>query len=484
MRPTSTFFASLLALGLWSSSGAAQTEDAKAKAKARFVRGIDRMEAEDYAGAVGEFERAYEHAPFAVILFNLGIAYAKLDRPVKAVEVLERVVAEPGSLSPQRVAQAKETIAAQGARIGRVAVKVDVDGAKVRVDGVDVGVAPLTLSLRSGLHFVEAVKVGYAPSRREVSVAGDAQAEVTLSLEATADGLGQLWVRSDLPGAEVLLDGKRVGTTPLTSSIPVVPGDHDVELRREGYRRASNRVSVGVGATAEVSLEPRPDRSAIAKGGSRLALTGDEASELVVTLDGERVGLYASPIALAPGPHAILIERGGYLATEVEVDVPKGETLTQVVSLEPTPETIEAHDASVTDYRIAAWSTLGVGVALIGAGVGYTVYNEGVRADKEDEFEAQLAPGERCSMAGLDDPYCVGLAEDIDAAGARRPIGYALMGAGAASAIASIIVFAVMPDPDRFRHELDEDAEQVFGGLQPTWCVTPSAATLGVVGVF
>lgn len=484
MRPISTFFASLLALGLWASVARAQTEEAKAKAKARFVRGVDRMEAEDYAGAVGEFERAYEHAPFAVILFNLGIAYAKLDRPVKSVEALERVVAEPGSLSPQRVTQAKATIASQRARIGQVTVEVDVEGAKVRVDGVAVGTAPLTVSLRSGLHFVEAVKVGYAPSRREVSVAGDAQAEVSFVLEATADGLGQLWVRSELPGAEVLLDGKRVGTTPLTSSIPVVPGEHQVALRREGYRTVSNRVTVGVGATAEVSLEPRPDRAAIAATGSRLALKGDEASELVVTLDGERVGLYASPIALAPGPHTILIERWGYLATEVELEVPKGETLTQVVSLEPTPETIEAHDASVTDYRIAAWSTLGAGVALIGAGVGYTIYNEGVRADKEDEFESQLAPGERCSMAGLGDPYCVGLAEDVDASGARRPIGYALMGAGAASAIASIVIFAVMPDPDRFRHELDEDAEQVFGSVQPTWSLTPNAATFGVVNRF
>jgi len=477
-------FVVLLLLVLWPSLAAAQSEDAKDEARARFVRGVERMEAKDYAGAANEFERAYEHASYAVILFNLGVAYAKLDLPVKAVDALERVVAEPGTLSSQRVAQAKETIAAQRKRIGQLEVKVDVPGATVRVDGVDVGRAPLTVSVRSGLHFVEAVEVGYAPSRREVLVAGEAQAEVALSLQATADGLGQLWVRSDLPGAEVILDGVRVGTTPMTSSIPVLPGEHDVELRREGYRNAVRRVTVGVGATADLSLEPRPNRSAIARGRSRLALTGDDARELVITLDGERFGLYQSPVAVAPGPHRVLVERGGYLATEVEVDVPRGETLTQAVSLEPTPETIEAHDASVADYRIAAWTTLGAGVALIGAGVGYTVYNEGVRADKEEQFEALLAPGQRCAMAGSTDLFCVDLAEDLDAGSARRPIGYALIGTGAASAIASIVLFAVMPDPDRFRPDLDDDAEEVFGSWRPSWSVRPGGAALGLVGRF
>jgi hypothetical protein len=50
-------------------------------------------------------------------------------------------------------------------------------------------------------------------------------------------------VESRPAGAKVYLDGKLLGTTPL--SLPSVPaGDHALRLERDGYRRWSTSVTV------------------------------------------------------------------------------------------------------------------------------------------------------------------------------------------------------------------------------------------------
>ena len=54
---------------------------------------------------------------------------------------------------------------------------------------------------------------------------------------------GALTVDSRPPGAKVFLDGKLVGTTPL--SLPSVPaGSHAIRLEHDGYRRWSSSVRV------------------------------------------------------------------------------------------------------------------------------------------------------------------------------------------------------------------------------------------------
>jgi hypothetical protein len=54
---------------------------------------------------------------------------------------------------------------------------------------------------------------------------------------------GVLVVESLPPGAEVFVDGKAVGTTPLVLA-RVDAGEHAVRLEREGYRRWSASVRI------------------------------------------------------------------------------------------------------------------------------------------------------------------------------------------------------------------------------------------------
>lgn len=139
-------------------------------------------------------------------------------------------------------------------------------GARVTVDGRDVGVTPVSVgSLRRGAHTVRFAHQGYVATQRRVRI-GSAQPaqsiEVTLaatrftrpatSSATAAQASGSLTVDSRPAGARVFVDGKQVGTTPLQVGT-VHAGDHAVRLERDGYRPWSRSVRVPGGGTSRVS---------------------------------------------------------------------------------------------------------------------------------------------------------------------------------------------------------------------------------------
>jgi hypothetical protein len=63
-------------------------------------------------------------------------------------------------------------------------------------------------------------------------------------------------VRVDTTGADVLVDGEQVGTTPLAVPVPLDPGKHTFIVRKEGYDSVERPISVSAGAstTLEIAL--------------------------------------------------------------------------------------------------------------------------------------------------------------------------------------------------------------------------------------
>ena len=96
---------------------------------------------------------------------------------------MRRALDDPGNLKSERIARAKQTIVQQSARIGTLRLQVSEPDASIRIDGRDVGLSPLdaVVSLESGVHYLEIVKPGFSPDRREVTVAGKDGAESTHS---------------------------------------------------------------------------------------------------------------------------------------------------------------------------------------------------------------------------------------------------------------------------------------------------------------
>jgi hypothetical protein len=68
---------------------------------------------------------------------------------------------------------------------------------------------------------------------------------------------GTVRILVSVPGAEILVDGAVVGTSPLANSIALAGGSHVVQARRPGFALAEQRVTVVAGDTIAVTLEPR-----------------------------------------------------------------------------------------------------------------------------------------------------------------------------------------------------------------------------------
>src|SRR5271154_2835885 len=83
---------------------AAPTEAARQEARDRFDRGLKLFNDGDNPGALAEFKRAFELIPNPLVLYNIGLVYAAMGRPVEAVDALDKVLATQGALSGDRLA--------------------------------------------------------------------------------------------------------------------------------------------------------------------------------------------------------------------------------------------------------------------------------------------------------------------------------------------------------------------------------------------
>src|ERR1019366_4662633 len=157
----------------------AATEVTRQEARDRFDRGLKLFNDGDNSGALAEFKRAFELIPNPLVLYNIGLVYSAMGRPVEAVDALDKVLAAQGALTGDRLARAKQTRDDQAARIARVSVVTNVPAA-IELDNVEVGHTPQTapLAVAGGVHVVGAVASGYVPMRKEVTVAGGATADV------------------------------------------------------------------------------------------------------------------------------------------------------------------------------------------------------------------------------------------------------------------------------------------------------------------
>jgi hypothetical protein len=118
-----------------------------------------------------------------------------------------------------------------------------VDGATVAVDGRELGLLPRSVDLGAGPHTIRVEKEGYRTFEREVHIVPGR----TLEIEARLDVVPpRLSVDADVPGAQVFLDRRFVGKTPLV--IPdVEPGEHRLNVSAEGYEGFRKDVTVGPG---------------------------------------------------------------------------------------------------------------------------------------------------------------------------------------------------------------------------------------------
>ena len=114
-------------------------------------------------------------------------------------------------------------------------------GAEVVVGGQRRGTVPWSGSLDAANYKVEVRLDGYRPQQQSVTLSE--KESRTLTFPALQQIVGSLNVNYRPLGSEVLVDGRRLGTSPnIFRDIPV--GSHRVEIRKEGYQPFTQSVTI------------------------------------------------------------------------------------------------------------------------------------------------------------------------------------------------------------------------------------------------
>ena len=163
----------LLALALGSVGTARASDDARAAARSHFERGNELAGNGAYEAALAEFRQAYETSPHFAVLYNVGLCHVALGRPVEAIEVFRKYLAEGRSEVPAaRRDEIEAKIATLESRLAELTITADRPGARVLVDGRDIGQTPLAgpVRLGAGKHDVSASIEGAPTASRTVEL--------------------------------------------------------------------------------------------------------------------------------------------------------------------------------------------------------------------------------------------------------------------------------------------------------------------------
>lgn len=347
------------------------------EAQARMDRAVALINEENYGAALAEFMAVYALAPQPVVRYNIGLVQAAMGRPVEAVEWLEACLKDPATLTKAELDRAEVKLKEQRARIGTLMVTSNVPGSTIEVDGLDAGKTPLATAIRvsSGIHIVTVVTTGYAPVRREVKVPGLTETPVVFELTPLQGSVARLAIATELPGAEVLIDGAVAGMTPLLGPLKVTPGGHRLELRRAGYASVFRDVTLGDGDAITVKEELKEDADWIAAHGGSLVIRFSETHPIVV-VDGLSRGEYQGSLRLAPGVHRLSAQRAGFATVERDVEVTANRETAISIRFEPNPDTLVKFKEDVERRR--KWGiglTVGGAFAAMGGlgGLGYSI---------------------------------------------------------------------------------------------------------------
>jgi formylglycine-generating enzyme required for sulfatase activity len=203
-------------------------------------------------------------------------------------------------------------------------LRIDVPApARVTVDGKEVGQAPGEFELAAGKRAVQIAAERYQPFTADVEVTGLGKSQTFKP--ALVPGWGDVTIKSEPAGAQVLVNGEARGVTPLTTQI--MAGNHPVELRMEGFKPWTTDVQVK--ANEPMSLGPvklgLPD--------GKLAVRS-EPSGASVSVAGVYRGQTPLDLELRPDiQHTLVLTRPGYEAATRQVALGAGENRTLSVPL-------------------------------------------------------------------------------------------------------------------------------------------------------
>ncbi len=319
----------LSALSGVAAPSAAQGATVLDRAKASFKAGANAYAAGDYLAAIQALDAAYELTPLPAIAFSLAQAERKQYGAKPEREHLQRAVA----LFRRYLEQEPNGPRRGDARLALLELEPLLGGAVARE-------APAKLQAR--------------PTR--------------------------LMIVSDTPGARIALDGGAPSNSPLIREVQ--PGAHRARVAAVGYDDVEREVTAVAGELllTEVRLVERATSLYVwAPAGADIYVDGVYMAQ----------GGPLATLALRTGRHQLVVAQDGKRVVRREVKLSRGQTHTEVVTLEPT-----------TQRELSEYLFIGGGAAL-GAGIVLSAFAVRSQNSAEEFLRRQRQPRPQVTSAEL-----------------------------------------------------------------------------------
>ncbi len=186
-------------------------------------------------------------------------------------------------------------------RWSNVTIESEPSGATIYDGDQELGVTPAVVELIEGTHAISVVRDGFAAW--DGSVVARPNMDQTLPLIELQPANARLQVNSIPRGANVTVDGRYRGQSPLNLSLS--PGvDYVIGLTKAGYGSSTRRVRLEAAASdaITVDLSARTGRVTV----------NVSPSDATVVVDGRPYGRGSSTINLSSAPHRIEVRKDGY----------------------------------------------------------------------------------------------------------------------------------------------------------------------------
>ncbi len=415
------------------------------KANQHFREGVAAFQRGEADLAVREFESAFEASPHHAVLYNLGLAYAAVGRPVEAVDALSHYLEEGGaSITLDRRRRVADALGLYQKRIGEVVLTVapSPEMSEVSVDGRSVAPAMLATPIRlaTGIHGIVVQAPTMSTEARSVTiVAGQRQQlQITLvrqpfaSLAGPATA-GALRIACEVPDVLVQIDGVPQSAKEPSHFQLLSPGPHRLTFLRDGFERDERHVQLVPEKVQEVTCQMRIRRDLPANRTARLLVQGSLANARLL-LDG--MGYGGEPVPA--GRHRLVVSCDGCDPWLEELVLTAGETRSISLNSRLLSEGARRLEAQKSQRRTWAWIAGGTGLALgataaVLAAVQHQEKNDWI-ADGES-LKQQLASGDRSDSvmnATLDHQHqALAIQQTGVAAMATALVGAALLSAAA-----------------------------------------------------
>jgi hypothetical protein len=239
-----------------------------------------------------------------------------------------------------------------------------------------------------------------------------------------------------------------------------VPETWTLDLTLTSVKKAQREGSAIETGRSEAELMARTGRAAqrlvqkiLASRTGRLVVSAAEAGA-VVKLDDQVKGTtpLRGPIVAPAGPHALVVEKQGFVSFQKDVTIEAGKVVEERTALVPSPDFVRAYESRQRKLRTGAWISTGVAAAGLAAAVA-------LQASASQLYGNESTPGtflydRRKLQDGVEVEGGVNLRAEAASLKSRietrQTWSYVSGGVGAAAVVAATWFWIAGDDPDRY----------------------------------